>query len=88
LLRPDAARRIPSKKWRELIRKLWKAAPLLCPKCSREIRVVSLIDQADVILRHVALWQEEVRVHSGTDPPAKRSSTPCLTATPNAFSTP
>ena len=25
------ARRIPSKKWRELIKKVWEADPLLCP---------------------------------------------------------
>ena len=29
-------RRIPSKKWRELIKKVWEADPLRCPKCSRE----------------------------------------------------
>ena len=28
-------RRIPSKKWRELIKKVWEADPLRCPKCSR-----------------------------------------------------
>ena len=37
-------RRIPSKKWRELIKKVWEADPLRCPKCSREMRIVSLID--------------------------------------------
>ena len=42
-------RRIPSKKWRELIKKVWEADPLRCPKCSREMRIVSLIDQNDVI---------------------------------------
>jgi len=26
-------RRIPSKKWRELIKKVWEADPLLCPCC-------------------------------------------------------
>jgi hypothetical protein len=41
-------RRIPSKKWRELIKMLWQADPLRCPKCSREMRIVSLIDQEDV----------------------------------------
>jgi hypothetical protein len=44
-------RRIPSKKWRELIRKVWEADPLRCPKCSRGIRIVSLIDEEDVIER-------------------------------------
>jgi hypothetical protein len=29
-------RRIPSKKWRELIKKVWEADPLRCPKGSRE----------------------------------------------------
>ena len=28
--------RIPSKKWRELIKKVWEADPLRCPKGSRE----------------------------------------------------
>ena len=54
-------RRIPSKKWRELIKKVWEADPLRCPKCSREMRIVSLIDEEDVIeriLRHLGLWQE------------------------------
>ena len=38
------SRRIPSKKWRELIKKVWEADPLRCLKCSREMRIVSLID--------------------------------------------
>ena len=29
-------RRIPSMKWRELIKKVWEADPLPCPKGSRE----------------------------------------------------
>jgi Putative transposase/Transposase zinc-binding domain len=74
-------RRIPSKKWRELIKKVWEADPLRCPKCSREMRIVSLIDQEDVIeriLRHLGLWQEGVRVHSGTDPPGETTLDPWL----------
>ena len=74
-------RRIPSKKWRELIKKVWEADPLRCPKCSREMRIVSLIDEEDVIeriLRHLGLWQEGVRVHSGTDPPGETTLDPWL----------
>jgi hypothetical protein len=66
------ARRIPSKKWRELIKKVWEADPLLCPHCQHEMRVVALIDQADVIeriLRHLGLWEAGVRVESARDPP-------------------
>jgi hypothetical protein len=43
------SRRIPSKMWRELIKKVWEADPLRCPKCSREMPIVSLIDEEDVI---------------------------------------
>lgn len=49
-------RRIPSPKWRELIKKVWEADPLLCPCCSREMRIVLLIDDPEVIekiLRHL-----------------------------------
>jgi len=41
-------------------RRVWEADPLRCPKCSREMRIVSLIDEEDVIeriLRHLGLWQ-------------------------------
>ena len=58
-------RRIPSAKWRELIKKVWEADPLLCPKCSNEMRIVSLIDDSAVIkhmLRHLGLWEQGVRV--------------------------
>jgi hypothetical protein len=57
------------------------ADPLRCPKCSREMRIVSLIDEEDVIeriLRHLGLWQEGVRVHSGTDPPGETTLDPWL----------
>ena len=55
-------RRIPSAKWRELIKKVWEADPLMCPKCQKEMRIVSLIDQSSVIeriLRHLGLWDRE-----------------------------
>ena len=70
-------RRIPSKKWRELIKQVWEADPLICPTCQREMRIVSLIDERAVIekvLKCLGLWSEGVRViqpgHSGADPPS------------------
>jgi hypothetical protein len=65
-------RRIPSKKWRELIKNVWEADPLLCPRCQHEMRIVALIDEADVIeriLRHLGLWEVGVRVDAARDPP-------------------
>ena len=66
-------RRIPSAKWRELIKKVWEADPLICPKCSREMRIVALIDDRQVIsriLRHLGLWKQGVRVSPARAPPA------------------
>jgi hypothetical protein len=63
-------RRIPSKKWRELIKKVSEADPMLYAKCSREMRV-ALIDEEDVIERllwHLGLWEQDVRICSGTEP--------------------
>jgi len=65
-------RRIPSAKWRELIKKVWEADPLLCPKCQKEMRIVSLIDDREVIeriLRHLGLWAQGVRVSPARAPP-------------------
>ena len=85
-----AAARIPSKKWRELIKKVWEADLLRCLKCSGDMRVVSLIDE-DVIervLRHPGSGKRGVCVHSGTDPPGETTLDPWLddpfpTTTPN-----
>ena len=65
-------RRIPSKKWRELIKKVWEADPLLCPRCQKEMRIVALLDDRTVIeriLRHLGLWQQGVRVSPARAPP-------------------
>ena len=43
------------------------------------MRIVSLIDDEDVIertLRHLGLWQEGVRVRSGSDPPGETTLDP------------
>jgi hypothetical protein len=68
------SRRIPSPKWRELIKKVWEADPLICPRCSKEMRIVALIDDRTVIeriLRHLGLWEQGVRVSPSTGPPAE-----------------
>ena len=54
--------RIPSKKWRELIKKVWEVDPLICSHCGSEIRVIALIDTQEVIekiLCHLGLWPEQ-----------------------------
>ena len=44
-------RRIPSRSWRELIKKVWEVDPLLCTQCHHEMRIVSLINDAQIIER-------------------------------------
>ena len=55
---------------------------LLCPKCQKEMRIVALIDDRDVIkriLRHLGLRAQGVRVSSARAPPeiAERVIEPC-----------
>ena len=59
-------RPIPSRSWRELIKKVWEVDPLLCPQYQYEMRIVSLINYAQIIeriLRHVGMWVNEICKH-------------------------
>jgi hypothetical protein len=69
---PDDFRRHCKRAWARLIRKVWSADPLLCPKCSGPLRIISFIEDSSVIekiLRHLRLWDLPER------PPAPRPST-------------
>jgi hypothetical protein len=57
-------RKIPTRAWRELIKRAWDVDPLLCPKCGGQMRLISLIEEDEVIekiLRHLDLWEGPVR---------------------------
>lgn len=48
--------------WARLIRKVYEADPLVCPKCHGPMRVIALIEDPGVvraILTHLGLWQPE-----------------------------
>ncbi len=52
---------IPSKTCRELIKKIWEVDPLSWPRCGHEMKIISLINEPDVIeriLRHLGLWKQ------------------------------
>jgi hypothetical protein len=56
-----ARREFLKRRWSYFIRKVYETDPLVCPKCSGEMRIISLIDQPDVIkkiLQHLGLWEE------------------------------
>jgi hypothetical protein len=70
--------RIPSKKWRELIKKVWEVDPLICPHCGAEIKLIALIDDdegIEKILRHLKQWPQQAtpaclsRAPPSTPPP-------------------
>ena len=75
---PDAAqdddfRRFCRRAWARLIRKVYLADPLTCPKCGGRLRILSFIDNPCVIekiLRHLKLWDPPER-----PPPPRRSTT-------------
>ena len=49
------------KRWSYFIRKVYEADPLTCPKCQGEMRIISFIDQPEVIkkiLQHLGLCEE------------------------------
>ncbi len=49
------------KRWFYFIRKVYETDPLVCPKCSGEMHIISYIDQGAVIkkiLQHLGLWEE------------------------------
>jgi hypothetical protein len=63
------------KSWARLIQKIYEVDPLICPKCKGTMRVISAIDDRQVIraiLEHLGLWQIRSRpppkIH---DPPIR-----------------
>ena len=57
--------------WARLIRKVYEADPLECPKCKGPMRIIALIDDPGVvrrILEHLGRWAPEA---TGRDPPAQ-----------------
>ncbi|MGD9826049.1 hypothetical protein [Desulfobacter sp.] len=45
--------------WARLIQKIYEVDPLTCPKCQGSMRIISLIEELDIIeriLRHLGLW--------------------------------
>ena len=48
--------------WARLIRKVYEADPLVCPQCGGPLRVIALIEDAEVIrriLEHPGRWAPE-----------------------------
>lgn len=62
---PPPPRKLPSRKWRDVILRVWHVDPLCCPVCQHAMRVIAVIDDplvVEKILRHLGAWH---------DPPAR-----------------
>ncbi len=58
---PPPPANLPSKRWRDLIERVWHVNPLRCPVCQSAMHVIAVIDDPAVvrkILRHLALWHD------------------------------
>ncbi len=59
ILEPELTDKVFRRNWARLIQKIYEVDPLLCPKCSSEMRVIAFIEDPDVIkkiLKHLDLW--------------------------------
>jgi len=66
-------RRMPSKAWRELIKKIREVDPLSCPRCGFEMKIISLIHEPDLVERipcHLEVQKQP------PDPPQGRFKAP------------
>ncbi len=59
ILEPDGSSKHHRKNWARLIQKMYETDPLTCPKCNGQMRIISFIEDQEVIkkiLRHLGLW--------------------------------
>ena len=62
ILEPDGSSREYKRNWARLIQKIYEVDPLTCSKCSGKMKVISVIEDEDVIkkiLKHLGLWDHK-----------------------------
>ena len=73
ILESEQSSKESRKNWARLIQKIYEVNPLTCPKCFSQMRVISIIEDEDVIkkiLKHLGLWDQKAR------PPPKATGPP------------
>jgi len=58
-LEPELTGKTSRRNWARLIQKIYEVDPLLCLRCFSEMRIISVIEDPDVmekILKHLGLW--------------------------------
>jgi len=72
ILQPEGSSREYRKNWARLIQKIYEVDPLTCPKCQARMRVISFIEDGEVIkkiLKHLGLWEVKPRPPPKAKPP-------------------
>ncbi|MBL7174088.1 MAG: hypothetical protein ISS68_14760 [Desulfobacteraceae bacterium] len=75
ILETEGSSKAYRKNWARLIQKIYEADPLKCPKCSGSMRILSFIEDEQVIekiLRHLGLCEIKAR------PPPKANAPPLI----------
>jgi hypothetical protein len=75
ILEPQGNEKAFRKSWARLIQKIYEVDPLVCPKCKGTRRIISAIDDRQVIraiLEHLGLWLVRSR------PPPKAHAPPIM----------
>lgn len=84
ILESDESSKERRKNWARLIQKIYEVDPLTCPQCYGKMKVISVIEDQDVIkkiLMHLGLWQVKPR-----PPPRNAKSQPLSTEPHIAYS--
>ena len=82
---PPPPAKLPSKRWRDLILRVWHVDPLRCPVCQNPMRVIALIDDRRVvekILRHLGAWHDPPPRPPPPDGSGPYTYEPCLDVDP------
>jgi len=64
ILEPDGTSKEYRKNWARLVQKIYEVDPLTCPKCHGRMRIISFIEDDEVIkkiLKHLGLWKIKAR---------------------------
>lgn len=64
ILLPEGSSKEHRKNWARLIQKIYEVDPLTCPKCRGRMRIISFIEDGEVIkkiLKHLGLWEVNPR---------------------------
>jgi hypothetical protein len=80
VLESDGLSKERRKNWARLIQKIYEVDPLTCPKCSGKMKVISVIEDEQVmkkILKHLGLWEVKPR------PPPRMAKTQPLHTEPH-----